>query len=65
MKGGLKARFYSSVAAIALAALLAGTPAPVRAQQAVSIGQTDIGGTVTGPTARLAGPKGLALAVGP
>jgi len=53
-KGGSKVRLRAyglsaSVAAIALAAVLAGMPAKVGAQQAVSIGQTDIGGTVSGP----------------
>src|ERR1700720_274192 len=57
LKARLRARFYSSVAAIALAAVLAGTPAPLRAQQAaaVTIGQSDIGGTVTGPNGPEAG----------
>jgi hypothetical protein len=46
----IKRKLYLSVAAIALAGALAGTPAPVTAQQApagVSIGQTDLGGVVT------------------
>jgi hypothetical protein len=49
---------YSSVAAIALAALLAAAPVPVRAQQAdpaLSIGATDLGGVVTGPNGPEAG----------
>src|ERR1700719_4324010 len=49
---------YSSVAAIALAALLAAAPVPVRAQQAdpaLSIGATDLGGVVTGPKGPEAG----------
>ncbi len=57
LKARLRARFYASVAAIALAAALAGGPAPVRAQQAaaVTIGQSDIGGVVTGPNRPAAG----------
>ena len=57
LKARLRARFYASVAAIALAAALAGGPAPVRAQQAaaVTIGQSDIGGVVTGPNGPEAG----------
>jgi hypothetical protein len=50
--------FYSSVAAIALAALLAAAPVPVRAQQAdpaINIGATDLGGVVTGPNSPEAG----------
>ena len=49
---------YSSVAAIALAASLTGTPAPVLAQQAapqVAIDNDDIGGVVTGPKGPEAG----------
>ncbi|HEY1544247.1 MAG TPA: carboxypeptidase-like regulatory domain-containing protein, partial [Xanthobacteraceae bacterium] len=55
-------RFYASVATIALAALLAGTPAPAWAQQAaqqpaqqVAIDGNDIGGVVTGPKGPEAG----------
>ena len=48
-----KSRLYLSVAAIALAGLLAGAPARLSAQQSapagVNIGSTDIGGVVTGP----------------
>src|SRR5258705_3453662 len=42
---------FSSVAAIAIAAFLAGAPARLDAQQAapVSIGATDLGGVVSGP----------------
>src|SRR5580704_15818078 len=49
---------YASVAAIALAAFLAGTPAPAFAQQAaaqVAIDNDDIGGVVTGPKGPEAG----------
>src|SRR5215475_4223494 len=60
--GGLKAHarsrgLYCSVAAIALAAFLAAAPVKVAAQQAeaVSIGQADIGGVVTGPNGPEAG----------
>ena len=53
----MRKRFYSSVAAIALAALLAAAPVPVRAQAdpALSIGATDLGGVVTGPNGPEAG----------
>jgi hypothetical protein len=55
-KAGTKA-LYSSVAAIALAALVVAAPAPVQAQQdaGVSIGATDLGGVVTGPKGPEAG----------
>src|ERR1700753_1517602 len=49
---------YASVAAVAVAAVLAGTPAPVHAQQAaqqVAIDADDIGGVVTGPNGPEAG----------
>src|SRR5215469_17039721 len=49
---------YSSVAIVALAALLGGAPAPVRAQQAaqaVAIDSDDIGGVVTSPKGPEAG----------
>src|SRR3984893_10703836 len=48
---------YSGVAAIALVAALAASPGPVFAQQApaVSIGDTDLGGVVTGPKGPEAG----------
>jgi hypothetical protein len=57
--GGMKAHarwrgLYSSVAAVALAAFLA-APVPARAQQAVSIGDSDIGGVVSGPNGPEAG----------
>ena len=54
-----KSRLYLSVAAIALAGLLAGVPAQLSAQQStpagVTIGATDIGGVVTGPNGPEAG----------
>jgi hypothetical protein len=54
-----KSRLYLSVAAIALAGLLAGAPAQLSAQQSappgVIIGNTDIGGVVTGPNGPEAG----------
>ena len=48
---------YLSVAAIAVAAFLAGSPARLDAQQGapVSIGATDLGGVVTGPRGPEAG----------
>jgi hypothetical protein len=48
---------FLSVAAIAIAAALAGTPDVVQAQQtpAVTIGDTDLGGVVTGPRGPEAG----------
>jgi len=48
---------YSGVAAIAIAAALAFAPEPVMAQQspAVSIGEKDLGGVVTGPNGPEAG----------
>jgi len=48
---------FSSVAAIAIAAFLAGAPARLDAQQAapVSIGATDLGGLVSGPNGPEAG----------
>src|SRR5262245_63584320 len=39
---------YSGVAAIAIAATLAGSPSRLAAQQSVSIGATDLGGVVSG-----------------
>jgi len=48
-----KNRLYLSVAAIAIAGLLAA--APVRAQTAVAIDNDDIGGVVTGPNGPEAG----------
>src|SRR3954465_3282220 len=53
MKKGL----YLSVAVIATAAFLSGAPAPVNAQPAwqVSIGETDLGGVVSGPNGPEAG----------
>ncbi len=57
-KGLVRNSLYASVAAIALATLLAGTPAPVQAQQAaqqVAIDGNDIGGVVTGPKGPEAG----------
>src|ERR1700676_2378601 len=54
----IKGKLYMSVAAIALAGALAGAPAPLSAQQApagVNIGQTDLGGVVTGPNGPEAG----------
>jgi hypothetical protein len=51
-----KQRLFMGVAAIALAAALAGAPARVLAQNApVSIGATDVGGVVTGPRGPEAG----------
>jgi hypothetical protein len=52
-----KTGLYLSVAAIASAAVLAGSPARLDAQQgaAVSIGTTDLGGVVTGPRGPEAG----------
>src|SRR5258705_13809876 len=52
-----KKGLYLSVAAIAIAAFLAGSPAHVDAQQAasVSIGDTDLGGVVRGPNGPEAG----------
>jgi hypothetical protein len=52
-----KRGLYLGVAAIAVAAVLAGTPARLAAQQnaAVSIGNTDLGGVVTGPNGPEAG----------
>jgi len=59
----IKGKLYLSVAVIALAGALAGAPAPLSAQQAptgaapagVNIGQTDLGGVVTGPNGPEAG----------
>ena len=48
----IRKNLYASVAAIALVALLAGTPAPVSAQTAdpaIKVGATDLGGVVAGP----------------
>ena len=45
----MKRVFYLSVAAIAIAAFLAATPARLSAQSAVAISRNDIGGVVTGP----------------
>src|SRR5439155_337135 len=52
-----KKGLYLSVAAIAIAAFLAGSPAHVDAQQAasVTIGDTDLGGVVRGPNGPEAG----------
>jgi hypothetical protein len=54
-----KSRLYLSVAAIALAGLLAGAPTQLRAQQSaapgVNIGATDVGVVVTGPNGPEAG----------
>src|SRR5207302_4572801 len=60
-----KTGLYSSVAAIAVATLLAAAPVPARAQQAdpamrlgnglQSVGDNNIGGTVTGPNGPEAG----------
>ncbi len=54
-----KGRLHLSAAAIALAAFLAASPVPLNAQQgappAVSIGATDLGGVVTGPSGPEAG----------
>ena len=55
----IKTRLQLTVAGIALAVLLAGAPAPLRAQQAlpppVAIGAGDLGGVVTGPSGPEAG----------
>src|SRR4029077_7176160 len=53
----MKKRLWVSVAAIADAAFLAGSPAKLVSQQgaAVSIGDTDLGGVVTGPNGPEAG----------
>jgi hypothetical protein len=55
----IKTRLYLSVAAIALAVLLAASPVPLNAQQSappgVTIGATDLGGVVTGPRGPEAG----------
>ncbi len=45
----MKRILCSSVAAIAIAAVLAFTPAPLGAQQGVPVGRHDIGGVVSGP----------------
>ena len=52
-----RSALYLSVAAIAVAAVLAGAPAQLNAQQsaAVSIGNTDLGGVVSGPNGPEAG----------
>src|SRR5947207_14613034 len=52
-----KRGLYLSVAAVAIAAFLAGAPARLDAQQgaAVSIGSTDLGGVVRGPNGPEAG----------
>src|SRR6202790_4759726 len=52
-----RSALYLSVAAIAIAAVLAGAPAELSAQQsaAVSIGDTDLGGVVSGPNGPEAG----------
>src|ERR1700681_1167570 len=52
-----KRSLYLSVAAIAIAAVLAGAPAQLSAQQsaAVAIGATDLGGVVSGPNGPEAG----------
>src|SRR5581483_6996976 len=53
----LKRGLYLGVAAIAVAALLTGAPARLDAQQVapVSIGNTDLGGVVSGPNGPEAG----------
>ncbi len=53
----IRKSLYLSVAAIAVAAFLAGSPARLDAQQGapVSIGATDLGGVVTGPRGPEAG----------
>ena len=53
----IKKGLYLSVAAIAIAAFLAGSPTRLDAQQgaAVSIGATDLGGVVSGPSGPEAG----------
>jgi hypothetical protein len=47
----IRRTLYSGAAAITFAVLVVGASTPVRAQQnaPVSIGDTDIGGVVTGP----------------
>jgi len=52
-----RSALYVSVAAIAIAAVLGGAPAQLNAQQAaaVSIGNTDLGGVVSGPNGPEAG----------
>ena len=54
-----KSRLYLSVAAIAIAGLLAASAVPLNAQQSappgVSVGATDLGGVVTGPRGPEAG----------
>src|SRR5215471_4605896 len=55
-----RSALYLSVAAIAVAAVLTGAPAQLSAQQAqpsaaVSIGNTDLGGVVSGPNGPEAG----------
>ena len=56
----IRSAFYLSVAAIAVAAVLTGAPAQLSAQQAqpsaaVSIGNTELGGVVSGPNGPEAG----------
>ena len=53
----ITSKLYLSAAPIALAGVLAGVPAQLSAQQAaaVSIGATDLGGVVTGPSGPEAG----------
>src|ERR1700736_3991792 len=54
----IRSKLYFGVASIALAAVLAGVPAQLSAQQAppgVTIGATDLGGVVTGPNGPEAG----------
>jgi len=53
----IKRRLHLSAAVIALAAFLAASPVPLNAQQgaAVSVGATDLGGVVTGPSGPEAG----------
>src|SRR5882724_11271772 len=52
-----KKSLYLSAAAIATIAVFAATPTPIHAQQAapVSIGDTDLGGVVSGPSGPEAG----------
>src|SRR5215475_3985607 len=56
-RGMTKKCLYLSTAVIAMTVVLAGTPAPLYAQQAaaVSIGDTDLGGVVRGPNGPEAG----------
>jgi hypothetical protein len=53
----IRRTLYSGAAAITFAVLVVGASTPIRAQQGapVSIGNTDIGGVVTGPNGPEAG----------